>query len=331
MTDTPAARVPRRCPKCGRRLGVATSGGRPEVCRHCEKQPSEYSPDWLDGLESAWAGLEETGPSHEADSNPRTDQTENAPIRIPTLPGDDSGFEATPTSKVDFIPGDAAMAITLQCSCGQRFRANEAQLGKTFSCPKCGRPNAVAPRDHDAPSPQTRSEPPLDFDGSSVTSPPSRLPPPHGQRASQLPLVLSVAALFIALTTAAWSVYRNPLGAGISAYDFTTPPKAIDSSLAITLNADIRAMMDLQRLKDRHAKEKRATLKIHRDADYEGKKILFISFKEDGITQRDTEAFEKHADTGLWFPAYVSEYDMDDAVLKLAIEAWKNKVDGDSE
>jgi hypothetical protein len=151
------------------------------------------------------------------------------------------------------------------------------------------------------------------------------------QRVSRLPLLISLSALVIAAGSAAWTTFRSPLGPGISAYDFTTPQNAIDSSLAIQINGDIRALMDLQRLQSRYAQEKRETLKVHRDAEYQGKKILFISFKENGITKYETEAVEKDAETGLWFPAYVSPYGMDDAALERTIKAWGNRTDGASQ
>ena len=79
------------------------------------------------------------------------------------------------------------------------------------------------------------------------------------------------------------------------------------------------------------AEEKLETLKVHRDAEYGGKKILFISYKEDGITQYETMAFEKDADTGYWFRGFVSSYDMDDAALQESMRKWENKTDEDSD
>lgn len=189
----------------------------------------------------------------------------------------------------------------------------------------------VARPEYEPASPPPDRDTPFEFQRTSapVSAPP--LPATSNHRTSRLPLVLSLAALVIAVASTAWNIFRNPIGAGISAYDFTTPQNALDSSLAIDINADIRAMLDLQRLKSRNSKEKRETLKIHRDADYQGKKILFISFKQNGITKYDTEAVEKDAETGLWFPAYVSTYGMDDDALERAINAWENKTDSDSE
>ena len=139
-----------------------------------------------------------------------------------------------------------------------------------------------------------------------------------------LPLALSIAALVISIIGAAWSIFHGGLGKGISGYDFSTPAKAMDSSLAINLNTDIRAMMEMERVKSgKKLKEKRDTLKVHRDAEYQGKKILFISFNENGIEKHEVEGFEKDAESGMWFPAYVSKYSMTDAPLKKSAEDWE--------
>lgn len=224
------------------------------------------------------------------------------------------------------------MTITVQCICGQKFRANESQIGKTFPCPKCGAPNTVTRPEYDPASTPLGREAPLKEQRTPALASARHIDATTNRRITRLPLVLSLAAVVIAISSTAWSVFRNPLGPGISAYDFTTPEKAIDSDLAISINLDMRAARDIDRLMNlKKWEEKRNTLKIHRDANYQGKKILFISFKENGITKYDIEAVEKDAETGLWFPEYFSTYDMDDDELEQAIKSWKNKTDADSE
>lgn len=223
--------------------------------------------------------------------------------------------------------------------CGKGIKVGDSNAGKHGKCPACGAAVHVPEGPGTAPqgppplkpdqrtavlpddpiTPETRTEAPFEFDGNSDLSARVRLLP----RALRSPVVLSVAALAISMCTAAWSILHDPLGAGISSYDFTTPANAPNSKLATDRNGDVRAMMDLDRLRGRRSQEKMATIKVRRDAEYGGKKILFISFKENGLTKHDTEAFEKDAETGLWFPAFVGEYSMTDAALKRAIETWK--------
>jgi hypothetical protein len=119
------------------------------------------------------------------------------------------------------------------------------------------------------------------------------------------------------------------LGSGINSYSFKTPQDAVFSQLDIEINRDIRALIEMEALiSNPKAKEKRTSLKFHQESEYQGKKILFISYKLNGFTKYDTQAVEKDAETGYWLPSYVSSYDMnDDEPLKKTIQEWKNKTE----
>jgi hypothetical protein len=217
------------------------------------------------------------------------------------------------------------MTITVQCSCGQRMRANDSQIGKTFSCPKCGELNTV-------PSPDVAGVPPEGVPQPALQqqvrgSEPVIIPP--AATVSRLPIVISAVSAVVslaALVLTLWLLMNDPLGKGLNAYDFSSPKQAMLSQLDIQLNQDFRASIELRTLvQDDELREKRNTLKVHKEAAYQGKKILFISFSENGVPKHDITSFEKDATSGLWSSAYVSTYNMDDDALERSIKDWKGK------
>lgn len=150
----------------------------------------------------------------------------------------------------------------------------------------------------------------------------------------QLPVILSAIAVIVSVGNSVWTLAHDPLrplGRGIGAYDFSTPEAAITSQSQIVVNRDLRAWFDIALLRSldpdarRLATEQIKTLKVHKRSTYQGKKILFVSYDKNGIKEYDIQSFEKDADTGKWFPAYVSTYKMDDKRLENAIKEWKEK------
>jgi hypothetical protein len=140
----------------------------------------------------------------------------------------------------------------------------------------------------------------------------------------QLPLILSSIAVVISL--AAMFKPNNLPGKSISAYDFSTPEKALLSQIRIELNNDVRASLELTDIlyNDKY-EERLKTNKVHSVSEYAGKKILFISYNENGLTKYDTQAFEKDADSGFWNRTVVGTYDVSDKTLKKAMEEWEKK------
>lgn len=137
--------------------------------------------------------------------------------------------------------------------------------------------------------------------------------------------ILSLVAATVSIGAAWWTISHDPLGKGIDAYSFTTPRKTLCSQLDMVLNQDFRAMQEIDFLRSGSTpQEMRDTLKVHKESNYQGKKLLFISYERNGLPHYDVESFEKDADTGLWFPAYVSTYNMDDEALENAVTHWKD-------
>jgi hypothetical protein len=154
---------------------------------------------------------------------------------------------------------------------------------------------------------------------------------PHGR----LPLVLAGSALVMASAALVVAVLAlggsgDPLGKGLDHYDYSSPEKALVSDLEMRRDLDIRAQLDLERLRqNEHVDEKIASMEIDRRATYDDKQILFVSWTEDDKKQYKAEAFEKHEKSGLWLRTYVSTYDITDEILKDDITAWESKNQGE--
>ena len=208
--------------------------------------------------------------------------------------------------------------VQLHCDCGQRLRAKPDQAGKTFPCPRCGSSLTVP---YPSPSPATAEK------NESDSARPAATPTQSGSPANpRLALLLSGLALFVSVATFAWSFWHDPLGAGIRQYDLSTPEKALRSITDIRVSGNIRAQIEISRLIDgKKMQEKSKTIKVHSESNYQGKKLLFVSFTENGLPKNDIEAFEKDTDTGFWFPRYVSTYSMSDPAIEKAIKEWKAK------
>jgi hypothetical protein len=138
-------------------------------------------------------------------------------------------------------------------------------------------------------------------------------------------LALSGLAAALALVALGVALFRDPLGSGMKNYNFTTPRAALESSVKIEMNKDLRAMMEFEsKVRGSQQKEKLDTLEVRKEAEFRGKKILFITFKADGVSKYRTEGFEKDAKTGLWMSVHVGSYEVekDDKELGEQMERW---------
>jgi len=147
----------------------------------------------------------------------------------------------------------------------------------------------------------------------------------QGEKSSWLFLLVTFA---IAVTALMVTLLRHPLGAGISSYDLSTPKAALRSMWEIQESMDIRAQIELSRLRSGdHGEEKLKTFEVRRMDEFQGKKILFISYEEDGLKKYECVGFEKDAGTGLWFPSHVSAYSVrgDNKDLATMMETWEKK------
>jgi hypothetical protein len=66
------------------------------------------------------------------------------------------------------------------------------------------------------------------------------------------------------------------------------------------MNEDVRAALQYQAMTE-NPEERLKTLKVHRQAAYQGTQILFVSYEQDGVPKHDIEAFERDAKSGFWF------------------------------
>jgi hypothetical protein len=171
--------------------------------------------------------------------------------------------------------------------------------------------------------------PPQGYGGGPAPAPGAYVP------SSRLPLVLAGSALVMASAALVVAVLAlggagDPLGKGLDAYDFSSPKTALVSDMEMRRNMDIRAQLDLERLRQNdNIDEKLTSVEVDRQATYDDKQILFVSWTEDGKKQYKAEAFEKHEKSGLWFRTYLSAYDVTDEILKEDINAWESKNQGD--
>lgn len=150
----------------------------------------------------------------------------------------------------------------------------------------------------------------------------------HVVGSSRLPLFLSAAALLVATAALGVAVFRSPLGRGIGSYDFTSPERAAKSLVQIRKNKDFKAQLELSELEDgRSGEEMARTFEIHRAADFNDLKLLFVSYTKNGKKVRQILSFEKDSETKLWFPKHVSRFDVLKVNEQLAkeMDAWIDK------
>jgi hypothetical protein len=139
-------------------------------------------------------------------------------------------------------------------------------------------------------------------------------------------LALSACALVLALVALGLHFFTDPLGSGLARYDFTTPRAALASQMQIQLHKDVRAAAELQALTEGDkVKEKLDTLEVRKEADWNGTRILFIAYQEDGIKRYAIAGFEKNPRTGLWTPVPVplEAVRRQNADLARQIESWE--------
>lgn len=197
-------------------------------------------------------------------------------------------------------------SIVVICECGQKLRARPDKIGQAFKCPRCGVENVVPDADESAPAMQ----PPAPKQSKARSSPFLNI----------LSLIIASAALIVALTP------KQPQlpGTALNSFNLKTPVDAMRSVIEIQRSANIRAQMQINQMQmDRTLKEKLDTIKVASESEYGGKRILFVTYKSNGIDKQDIESFEKHAESGLWMPTFVSPYSMTDKALEKKIRQWQ--------
>jgi hypothetical protein len=143
-------------------------------------------------------------------------------------------------------------------------------------------------------------------------------------------VLLASLALLAALAALGLVLFRNPLGAGVGRYNFSTPRDALFSGLEMDANHDLRAYIELHQIAEGpQIKEKLKTLEVRYEREYKGKKILFISYEEKHEKKHETAAFEKDAASGLWLRRFVSDYEVEKDDRNLAEEMRNWSANGD--
>lgn len=144
-----------------------------------------------------------------------------------------------------------------------------------------------------------------------------------------LSILLSSTALTCALLALAVTLLYDPTQPNLKAYNLTTPEDALKSNLEMNANADFTSLLYLQGIEHgRRAAESLQSLRIHKTVEYQGQKVLFISYQENGLPKFDTPAFEKDAESGLWIPqgtATLSYFKKDEDLtpLEASIKSWR--------
>ncbi|VTR92834.1 unnamed protein product [Gemmata massiliana] len=116
-----------------------------------------------------------------------------------------------------------------------------------------------------------------------------------------------------------------PKKSELDKYDFSSPRAAVESDMKMLDNNDYPAAVELNsRVNLKYSKERISTLKVQKEVDFHGKKVLFISYKRDDVTRYDTRAVEKDAGTGFWVVVPLSYYTvlMEDKKLAAMMKMW---------
>lgn len=81
----------------------------------------------------------------------------------------------------------------------------------------------------------------------------------------------------------------------------------------------MRAEIELSSLvRGKDLKEELETLEIRKEVEFQGRKILFVAFKQKGVNKYEVTGFEKDAETGFWKQTGASAYSVEDANKELA-------------
>lgn len=152
------------------------------------------------------------------------------------------------------------------------------------------------------------------------------------QLPTQSPWPMAVSLLALALSVSALAMVWNqsqkhPLeffGESVEDYDFSTPWESLRSHKIMELNP--RATWELHHQEASEANEEfLRTVKLHRESEYKGTKILFITLQKNGLPRYEVVFFEKDADTGRWMKTYLNTFNIDEKDLQKAISDWEDR------
>ncbi len=137
---------------------------------------------------------------------------------------------------------------------------------------------------------------------------------------------LSLLAFCIASATAAWVFLggRQDVSAqAIKGYSFSSPEDALRSVLTMRKKGEFTALRSFDvAFNSSVIEEKLSSLQIHKVREYDGRRILFISYRERGDEKFATEAYIRDAHSGLWGPTRYEYYDVGDRNLAAEMRGW---------
>jgi hypothetical protein len=138
--------------------------------------------------------------------------------------------------------------------------------------------------------------------------------------------ILSLLAFAIATGTACWVFLggRQDVSAqSIKGYSFSSPEDALKSVLTMRQKGEFTALRSFDvAFNSAVIEEKISTLKIEKIREYDGRRILFITYKERGDMKYATEAYIRDAHSGLWGPTRYEYYDVGDRELAAEMRGW---------
>lgn len=141
----------------------------------------------------------------------------------------------------------------------------------------------------------------------------------------ELPTILSIAAIGISGIAILLTLFGGQRG--LNSYNLKTPVDTIRSEIEIERDMNLKAQLELEQLRrDRGKKELNeilSTLEVVKEAEFNGTKILFVKYKENGVTKHVIRGAQKEADSGLWYPKSISSYTVDKENKTLASEMKK--------
>ncbi|MCE9565453.1 MAG: hypothetical protein K8U57_25810 [Planctomycetes bacterium] len=141
----------------------------------------------------------------------------------------------------------------------------------------------------------------------------SETPEPVQRRGgSPFPIIFSLLALLISLSTAAYTLTRDPLKGRLDKYDFSTPEKAYLSSVRMAADGDYLARFEREsKLIGPQAREQFTSSQIENEpVRHDGKVGLFITYSRNGKVRRQVRWFELDPVTKMWKRAWVLETEL---------------------
>ena len=155
---------------------------------------------------------------------------------------------------------------------------------------------------------------------------------PH-QRKASFTLICSMLALLLSATALILVIYGGNLSLAsskkrLARYDLTTPKETLVSFMTMQLNGGFDTLREYyRRAGEGRLRELLKTLKVHSEAEYAGKKILFVSYDRRGTKKYETFAFEKDAESGLWELLSLRSYEIKNSELAKRVTTWEEKTE----